>query len=92
MYLLKAQRPGVKDALTGDLIPEEGIRREVLLPPDHYAARTGDLSIEELPPEAGAATGAEPAASETPSSSLQDVPASEVRSGRSGRATPASAS
>lgn len=92
MYLLKAQRPGVKDALTGELIPEEGVRREVLLPPDHYAERTGDLSIKEVPPEAAAPSGAEPAASDAQSSTLQDAPAPDARSGRAGRATSTSAS
>lgn len=90
MYLLKALRPGVKDALTGDPIPEEGVRREVLLPPDHYAERTGDLSIEELAPEAAAPAAAESPAAEVPSSTPQDAP--EARSGRASRAAAASAS
>ncbi|WP_418132497.1 hypothetical protein ABL849_17320 [Variovorax sp. 375MFSha3.1] len=90
MYLLKALRPGVKDALTGDPIPEEGVRREVLLPPDHYAERTGDLSIEELAPESPAPAAAESPAAEAPSSTPQDAP--EARTPRAGKAATASAS
>lgn len=51
MYLLKPLRPGVNDALTGKPMPEEGVKREVLLPPDHYAERTGDLSFVEIEPD-----------------------------------------
>ncbi|MNL89096.1 hypothetical protein D3C87_2192130 [compost metagenome] len=32
-------------------MPEEGVKREVLLPPDHYAERTGDLSFTEIEPD-----------------------------------------
>lgn len=48
MHLLKPTGPNVKDALTGEDMPPEGVMREILLPPDHYAERTGDITIEEL--------------------------------------------
>lgn len=47
-YLLKPLRPNVKDALTGADMPAEGVTREILIPPDHYAERTGDISIEDV--------------------------------------------
>jgi len=87
MYLLKALRPGAKDALTGNDIPEEGVRREVLLPPDHYAERTGDLSIEVIKADAPAATAGELAASDSSSAGLQDAPAAEARASRASKAT-----
>lgn len=45
MYLLKPLRPGAVDAATGAPLPDEGVRRAVLLPPDHYAQRVGDIEI-----------------------------------------------
>jgi hypothetical protein len=47
-YLLKPLRPNVKDALTGKDMPDKGVTREILLPPDHYAERIEDISIEEI--------------------------------------------
>ena len=46
MYILKPTRPHVTDALTGAPMPPEGVVRELLLPPDHYAIRTGDVLCE----------------------------------------------
>lgn len=62
MYLLKPTGPNVKDALTGEDMPPAGVKREILLPPDHYAQRTGDITIEELKdpePQAAQATPAQ---------------------------------
>jgi hypothetical protein len=51
MYQLTPNRPNVIDAATGSAMPEEGVQREVLLPPDHYALRGGDITITEIKPE-----------------------------------------
>ncbi|WP_137860796.1 hypothetical protein [Variovorax sp. 3P27G3] len=95
MYLLKALRPGVNDALTGDPMPEDGVKREILLPPDHYAERTGDISITQIEAEAvtGVADAAAPASTavDAPQGALSDTPAAESRSGRSGKGSSASA-
>jgi hypothetical protein len=45
MFNIKPNYPNVIDALTGQAMPPEGITREVLLPPDHVAERSGDVVI-----------------------------------------------
>lgn len=92
MYLLKALRPDVNDALTGEPMPEEGVKREILLPPDHYAERTGDISITalELEPEVQAAP-ASLASAEAPQGAAAETPAADARTGRSGKGSSASA-
>lgn len=50
MYQLTPTRPNVIDAATGSAMPETGVQREVLLPPDHYAQRGGDITITEIKP------------------------------------------
>lgn len=61
MYHLIPLHPAAKDAMTGETMPADGVKREVLLPPDHYAERTGDIKITKLDDEAaptgGGATG-----------------------------------
>lgn len=54
MYLIKPMRPGAINALTGQPLPTDGVQRGVLLPPDHYAERTGDISITDLTEKAAA--------------------------------------
>lgn len=48
MYTIKPLVPGAIDALTGNVLPPEGVPREVLLPPDHYAERVGEVLITPL--------------------------------------------
>lgn len=48
MFHIKPNYPGVINALTGQPIPLDGITREVLLPPDHVAERSGDVVITPL--------------------------------------------
>lgn len=45
MYRITPIHPAAKDALTGQTLPAEGVLREVLIPPDFYAERTGDVKI-----------------------------------------------
>ena len=52
MHLITPLRPGAIDALTGQPLPSAGVQRAVLLPPDHYAQRVGDISIVEVPEQA----------------------------------------
>jgi hypothetical protein len=47
MYRITPIHPAAKDAMTGETLPEKGVLREVLIPPDHYAERTGDIKITE---------------------------------------------
>ncbi|MDP3228518.1 MAG: hypothetical protein Q8N13_11155 [Acidovorax sp.] len=62
MHKLTPTRPNVKDAATGEDMPAEGVIREVLLPPDHYAERSGDITIEEIKSEPAAPAGVPPVA------------------------------
>lgn len=55
MYRITPLHPAATDALTGQTLPPEGVLREVLLPPDHYAERTGDIAITEEKPVPDAA-------------------------------------
>jgi hypothetical protein len=55
MYRITPLHPAATDALTGQTLPPEGVLREVLLPPDHYAERTGDIAITEEKPALGVA-------------------------------------
>lgn len=61
MYYIKPNYPGVIDALSGQPMPLDGITREVLLPPDHVAERSGDVVITPAQPAA-----AEPAVEAKP--------------------------
>lgn len=61
MYKLTPTRPNVKDAATGNDMPSTGIEREVLLPPDHYAERSGDITISEIKPPSATTEAALPA-------------------------------
>lgn len=45
MYLLTPQRENVIDAMTGKNMPVEGVKREVLIPPDYRQEATGDIVI-----------------------------------------------
>jgi len=65
MHKLTPTRPNVKDAATGNDMPAEGVTREVLLPPDHYAERSGDITIEEIKPDAAASAGVPAVAEKT---------------------------
>lgn len=56
MHKLTPNRPNVKDAATGEDMPAEGVTREVLLPPDHYAERSGDITISQIKPGTAAPT------------------------------------
>lgn len=47
MHHITPLRPHVIDCLTGQPLPPEGVQRAVLLPPDHHAERSGDISITE---------------------------------------------
>ncbi|HYW57679.1 MAG TPA: hypothetical protein VE934_12005 [Polaromonas sp.] len=68
MYKLTPTRPNVIDATTGQPMPQEGVTRQVLLPPDHYAQRTGDLTITEVKPAA-------PATTDAPANAAAELPA-----------------
>ncbi|MES2685743.1 MAG: hypothetical protein V4706_02915 [Pseudomonadota bacterium] len=70
-FLLKPLRPNVKDALTGEDMPEKGVTREILIPPDHYAERTEDISITEIKPPPAAGDGAGSAAARLPGTKEQ---------------------
>lgn len=50
MHHITPLRPHVTDCLTGQPLPPEGVQRAVLLPPDHHAQRSGDISITEAAP------------------------------------------
>lgn len=89
MYLLKALRPDVIDALSNQPFPEEGVKREVLLPPDHYAERTGDISITKLEREQSSEAPA--IALDVPTASAV-APALESRGSRAGKASTAASS
>lgn len=47
MYRITPIHPAAKDAMTGETLPSAGVLREILIPPDHYAERTGDIKITE---------------------------------------------
>jgi hypothetical protein len=50
MYIIKPIRDNVIDTVTGMLMQKDGVKRTVLLPPDHTAERVGDVVIEVLQP------------------------------------------
>lgn len=47
MHRITPNHPSARDTLTGEILPEKGVLRAVLLPPDHYAERQGDITIAE---------------------------------------------
>lgn len=48
MFRLTPKHPAAKDPVSGQQLTEEGVLREILLPPDHYAERIGDIEITEI--------------------------------------------